>query len=118
MSRRTDRLESVLREELSFVISRRLRDPRVGFASVSAVQLSRDLQHARVAVAVLGDDEETRLETIQVLTAAAPAIRRMLTERVELRLVPELRFELDRGAEHSLRIAQLLENDDAKPDPT
>lgn len=116
MSRRTDRLESVLRNELSFLISRRLRDPRVALASVSDVQISRDLRHARVAVSVLGDDEDERLATMEALAAAAPAIRRMLADQIDLRVVPELRFELDRGAEHSLRIAELLEKDHARDD--
>lgn len=116
MSRRTDRLESVLQGELSFLIARRLRDPRLGMASVSGVQMSSDLRHARVRVSVLGDDEEARLETIATLEHAAPALRHMLTERVELRVAPELHFELDRGAEHSLRIAELLEKDHADDD--
>lgn len=116
MTRRTDRLESVLQSELSFLISHRLKDPRIGLASVSAVRMSRDLRYAQVLVSVLGEDEAERLETVEVLAHAAPALRRMLAERVELRAAPELRFQLDRGAEYSQRIAELLEENDNADD--
>ena len=112
MTRRTDRIGDLLRAEISTIISRKVRDPRVGMTSVSAVDVSPDLRHARVHVSVVGDhsDQEGSLEALR---HAAGFIRGQLgRELSRLRNIPELRFELDRGAEYSQRISDLLENPD------
>jgi ribosome-binding factor A len=109
MSRRTDRVAEELRVALSEIIQRDVSDPRVGMSTVSTVDVSPDLRHARVRVSVIGDDEEARLESVEALKHAHGFIRRQLAHRLRLRVTPELVFELDRGAEHSQRIADLLE---------
>lgn len=112
MTRRTDRVADVLRSELSSIISRRVRDPRVGMTTVSTVEMSPDLKHARVLVSVVGDDSE-RQASLEALRHAAGFIRGQLAKELKrLRSIPELRFELDRGAEYSQRISELLENPD------
>ena len=87
-------------------------DPRVRLTSVSAVDVSPDLRHARVHVSVVGDqaDQEASLEALR---HAAGFIRGQVGRELKrLRNIPELRFELDRGAEYSQRISDLLENPD------
>jgi ribosome-binding factor A len=109
MSQRTDRVADLLRSELAEIIRHELGDPRIGLATVSAVTVSRDLAHAEVLVSVLGEDD-AREESVAVLVRARGHVRRLLARRVRLRTVPELAFRLDRGAEHSLRISEILED--------
>lgn len=113
MSRRTARVEDLLRAEISDLILREIQDPRVRLATVSAVSVSPDLRHATVSVSVLGEDDK-REETVQALHHARGFIRSQLAQRLRLRVVPDLLFQLDRGAEYSQRITDLLEklNDD------
>ena len=109
MSRRTDRVADVLRAELSSLLLRDVHDPRVKMASVTEVDVSPDLRRAVVKVSVLGDDEQ-RQETIEGLRHARGFLRTELAHRLRLRATPELVFELDRGAEHSQQISDLLES--------
>lgn len=107
MSQRTDRLGDLLRTELAELMRREMRDPRVALATVTAVEVTADLRHARVKVSALGD-EPARAATMEALVHARGFLRRELAHRLNLRITPELRFELDRGPEHSQRIADLL----------
>ena len=112
MTRRTDRVGDTLRAELSTIISRRVRDPRVSMTTVSTVEMSPDLKHARVFLSVVGDQAE-REASLDALRHAAGFIRGQLAKELKrLRNIPELRFELYRGAEYSQRISDLLENPD------
>ncbi len=109
MSQRTSRVGDLLRAELATIIQREMRDPRVRLTTVSGVTVSRDLSHAEVRISVLEQDPEKRRETVAALEHAAGYIRSLLARRVRLRIVPELAFKLDRGAEHSQRITEILE---------
>jgi ribosome-binding factor A len=109
MSRRTDRVSDLLRAELSDLLLREVHDPRVKLASVTEVDVTTDLKRAVVKVSVLGDDQQ-RQETIEGLRHARGFLRTELARRLRLRATPELVFELDRGAEHSQKIADLLES--------
>lgn len=109
MSQRQERVADLLRRELSEIIRRDVRDPRVGLVTVSGLSVGRDLSHAKVSVSVLGEDEE-RDAAIEALQRAKGFIRSLLAKRVRLRTVPELSFQLDRGAEHSQRINEILES--------
>ena len=112
MTRRADRVGDTLRAELSTIISRRVRDPRVSMTTVSTVEMSPDLKHARVFLSVVGDQAE-REASLDALRHAAGFIRGQLAKELKrLRNIPELRFEIDRGAEYSQRISDLLENPD------
>lgn len=108
MSRRTDRVAEMIRDQLATIIRGEVRDPRVGLATVSWVRVSGDLSHAEVGVSVLGD-EDSRTASVAALVRAKGFIRTRLAKRVRLRSVPELVFKLDRGAEHSQHISDLLE---------
>ena len=109
MSRRTDRVSDLLRAELSDLLLREVHDPRVKLASVTAVDVSPDLRRAVVKISALGDEKQ-RLETIEGLRHARGFLRTELAHRLRLRATPELIFELDRGAEHSQQISDLLES--------
>jgi len=117
MSRRTRRVADLLRQELALVIQRDVADPRAQLVTVSRVELSPDLRHARVGLSVLGDDEEREASAAAVRHAGG-YIRRQLGRRLRLKVTPELVFELDRGAEHSQRIADLLEGLDRDDEST
>lgn len=109
MSRRTQRVGDLIRAELSDLLLKKVRDPRVRMATVSHVEVTPDLSYARVLVSVLGEDDD-REETVEALVHARGFLRSELARRLRhLRVVPELRFELDRGPEHSQRISDLLE---------
>lgn len=109
MSRRTDRVSDLLRAELAVLLLRDVHDPRVKLASVTEVAVTPDLRRAVVKISVLGSDEQ-RQETLAGLRHARGFLRTELAHRLRLRATPELIFELDRGAEHSQQISDLLEN--------
>ncbi|MDQ6772554.1 MAG: 30S ribosome-binding factor RbfA [Candidatus Dormibacteraeota bacterium] len=106
------------------IIHRDLKDPRIGFVSITGVRMSPDLRLARVRISVLGGESE-RAQTLTGLSSARGVIRRELGRRLEnLRYSPELRFELDPSIEYSVHIAQRLREilppespDPAQPGP-
>ena len=106
--RRTDRLGHQLRVELAELLSRQVKDPRIGFVTVTRVELTADLHHARVFVSVLGSPEEQE-SSIEGLSAAAGFLRHETGHRLALRRVPEMTFILDPGAEAGERIEMLLQ---------
>ncbi len=106
---RAERLADQIRVELAELISQELKDPRIGFATVTRVELSGDLHHARVWVSVLGEAEEQRA-TLEGLTSAAGFLRHEIGQRLNLRRVPDLAFILDHSAEESLRVESMLKN--------
>lgn len=119
--RRTDRLNEQLKQEISLIIRAEVRDPRVGLATITAVQASPELDHAKVYVTSLGSEEE-REEIVAGLRSAAPFIRKELSQRLHMRRVPELHFEADRVLAEASRIEALLREalpaeDGAEQDP-
>jgi ribosome-binding factor A len=105
--KRADRVNSLLQRELGTLISEELRDPRIAFPTVTAVEITPDLRSAKVHVSVLGD-EEALASTMKALEDAKPFLRRELGSRTDLRFVPELTFIQDRSAEQAVRISALL----------
>jgi len=106
----THRMESVsreLQEEIARIIRLDIDDPLIGFVTITDVDITPDLKHARVYYSVLGDDEQKR-ESGKGIRRAAKYIRGMIAERLDLRYTPTLRFELDETAEKAQRIEQLL----------
>ena len=106
-SKRVARLNEQVKRELAELIRTRVRDPRVGGVTVTAVEVAADLGSARVHVQLSGTDPE-RTETLEGLEAAAPFLRRSLGESLRVRKVPELRFTVDRSLEQARRIEQIL----------
>lgn len=111
-SRRIERLNEQLRREISEIVRWDVKDPRVGPTSVSQVRTSGDLSHAKVWVLITGDQDDRR-ETLAGLEKAAPYIRSALTDRLEIRKVPELHFQADESLERAARIEALL--DETRP---
>jgi ribosome-binding factor A len=109
MSRRTDRLSDLLRAELSELILREIKDPRIKLVSLTGVEVTSDLRRAIVRVSVLGEESQ-REEAVEALRHARGFLRTELAHRLRTRVTPELIFELDRGAEHSQKISDLLES--------
>jgi len=106
MSQRTEKVQELAREVLGEAISA-LKDPRIGFATVTAVRITPDLRQARVYVSVLGSEEE-RKATMAGLLSASPHLRAELGRQVRLKYLPELIFELDTGAEEAERLETIL----------
>jgi ribosome-binding factor A len=105
--RRQARLADQVRAEAAEIIAFELKDPRIGFVTVTHVELTADLQHARVWVSVLGG-AEARQATLEGLASAAGYLRREIGQRLRLRRSLEISFLLDRGAEASDRLEHLL----------
>jgi ribosome-binding factor A len=119
MSRRTSRVNDLLREELSALLLKGLKDPRVahGLVTITEVQVSPDLRHALVYVSHLGDDSE-RDEVLAGLQHSASYLHRELVHRLALRSVPELVFRFDPSIERGARLAELIQQVSAThPDP-
>ena len=107
-SYRADQVGEQVREEIMSIIRRDLKDPRIGFVSITAVRMSPDLRQARVRVSVLGSPEEQKA-SIKGLVSAKGLIRHELGRRLQnLKFSPELRFELDSSIEYSVHINELL----------
>lgn len=107
MSRRTQRLSEEIREEVARIIPT-LKDPRVGFVTVTRTEMTPDLRNVRVHVGVLGDAHQ-RTRTLQGLAQAAGFIRRELGRRLSIRHTPEVSFHYDEGLDATDRVAQLLD---------
>jgi ribosome-binding factor A len=103
-----ERLADQIRDDVAEMVAGELKDPRIGLATVTRVELSADLRHARVMVDVAGD-EQAQGETIEGLSSATGFVRRELGKRLRLRRAPEVVFVLDRGLENETKIEALLE---------
>jgi ribosome-binding factor A len=113
MSRRVDRINGLLRQEISQLLARQIKDPRLtGVISITQVKTSSDLRNAIVYVSVMGD-EVTKHSALEGIQSAAKFMRRELGDRLTLRYVPFLKFELDESiedAEHILRIMDQIKD--------
>jgi len=105
--RRPDQVGESIRQVIADLLLTELRDPRIGFVTVTGVQVTPDLSVATVRVSVMGTEEE-RTTALEGLASAAGFLRRQVGRTLSTRLTPELRFELDRGLEHAARINRIL----------
>ena len=106
MSQRMEKVQRLARQVLGEEIQN-LKDPRVGFATITAVKITPDLRHARVWVSVLGSDDEVK-DTMAGLNSARPYLRTELGRQMRMKYLPELMFELDTGAEEAQRLDEIL----------
>ena len=117
MSRRADRINGLLRQEISVLLSREIKDPRLsGVISITQVETSSDLRNAHVYVSVMGD-EDTKSAALDGIKSAATFLRRSLRDRLKLRYVPFLKFSLDESIEDADSLLRMMDSiqDDARP---
>ena len=108
-SNRPERVAEAIRDELSRLIARDVRDPAVGFITLTSVKVAPDLQLARVYYTSMGDAKALR-ETARALERAMPFLRRQIAQRLRLRRVPELQFFYDESVAQHDRIEQILQD--------
>lgn len=107
MSQRTDRVDELLRQEIGVIVTREVADPRIGFATITRVETTPDLRHAKVWVSVIGQPAE-RKATIAALSRAMPFVRHELGKALRIKRIPDLHVHLDDTAERGTRVLQLL----------
>jgi len=105
--RRPEQVAETIRQVIAEAMLGELRDPRIGFVTVTDVQVTKDLSVATIRVSVMGEDA-VRAEGLAGLESAAGFLRSRVSKALSTRVVPELRFELDRGLEHAARIEKIL----------
>jgi len=108
---RTQRVADQIQRERAALIQREVKDPRVGMATVSAVEVSRDLSHAKVFVTVLngGEDQQEITESVKALNNASGFLRSQLGQRMKLRIVPTLRFHFDDSLSRGNYLSNLID---------
>ncbi len=107
MSRRTEQVAEIIKEYVSEAIQRELKDPRLGFVTVTRTEVSSDLKYAKIFFSVLGD-EQVKADSLSVLKRASSYLRRELSHRLTMRYVPALQFQFDAAMEHGDKIQRLL----------
>lgn len=122
---RSDRVGDQIRVEIAGLLAREVKDPGIGFITITSVRLTADLQLARVYYTALGD-EQARRQSAKALARATPFLRRQIASRLRLRHAPELVFQFDDSLDRQARIDELLREihagdeppEDAPPDDT
>lgn len=105
---RREKIAEAIKKEVSLIIHDELKDPRLGFITVTKVELTADLQQAKIFFSVLGKDQDYK-KTKEALDSALGFIRRLIAQRIRLRFVPEIIFKEDRSTEYSIRIQEVLD---------
>jgi ribosome-binding factor A len=109
MGNRQKRVGELIKQEISELILREIKDPRIGFVSITSVDLTADLRHAKVFISVLGSESE-RKSSLAGLRNAGGFIRRELGHRLRLKYVPEINIVYDNSIEEGARIISLIES--------
>lgn len=104
---RRERVEEAIKKEVSIILHDKIKDPRIGFITVTGVELSKDLRNAKIFYSVLGKEEDY-IKTKLVLDSALGFIRSLVATRINLRFAPELIFKEDRSTEYSVKIEEML----------
>ncbi len=107
VSTRPQRVARVIKEEMSRIMREEMNDPRVGFVSITQVEVSSDLRMANIYVSVYGTPEEQQ-QSIEVLERATGFLRSLLGKALEMRYIPAIQFHLDHSLEHGAHIFELL----------
>ena len=104
---RIEKLQELIKQEMSKMLLRELKDPRIGFVTVTDVEMTGDLREAKIYVSVMGDDEKIK-SSLEGLNSALGFIRREIGQRVRLRFTPEISFALDTSLDYGDHIQKLL----------
>ncbi|MCU0666807.1 MAG: 30S ribosome-binding factor RbfA [Candidatus Omnitrophica bacterium] len=105
---RYEKVAEQIHKEISNILQREINDPRLGFVTITRVELTQDLRYAKVFFSVLGGEQEYK-KSKQALDSALGFVRRLIAERVQLRFVPEIDFREDRSSEYSVKIQQVID---------
>lgn len=105
---RMEKVQELMKQEISKIILQDLKDPRIGFVTVTAVDVSSDLRNARIYVSLMGSDQQIA-DCWRGLKSSLGFLRREVGHRVRLRYTPELTLELDKSVEYSVHIQELLQ---------
>jgi len=117
MAHRIERVNNLIRQEISELLQRQVKDPRLGsFVAITEVSTSPDLRYAKVFVSRIGSEEEKR-ETLKVLAAASGFLRNELARRLRMRRIPELNFEWDDSIERGAHLLDLIDKVSADSTP-
>jgi ribosome-binding factor A len=108
-NKRAVRVGELLKEEISQIVLREMKDPRIGFVSVTDVEVSGDLRHAKVFVSVYGTDKEKE-ETLEGLQQAQGFVRKLVGERVKIHHTPEIIFRYDDSIENGVHISEIIKD--------
>ncbi|MFZ5642392.1 MAG: 30S ribosome-binding factor RbfA [Bacillota bacterium] len=116
MSHRPGRLAEAIKKEISDILMNEIKDPRLGFVTVTLVEVSPDLRYARIYASVLGNEDQQK-STTEVLNRATGYIRSEIGKRIRLRYTPEITFKLDNSIERGTRVIRLIEEVNNEGDP-
>ncbi|EGO63200.1 30S ribosome-binding factor RbfA [Acetonema longum] len=105
---RIEKVQEFIKQEISNMILTELKDPRIGFVTVTRVEATGDLHQAKVFVSVMGSDE-SKAQSLKGLQSALGYLRTEIGKRIQLRITPELSFHLDETLDHSVKIQKLLD---------
>lgn len=113
---RSARVSSEMQKELSYILQREIKDNRLGFITITEVNVSKDLAVAKVYITVLNVDEQGKRDNVKRLNDLAPVIRHELAKRMRLRHISELRFFYDDSFDTGMRVAEILSHLDKPVD--
>jgi ribosome-binding factor A len=108
-SRRPQRLALQIQQEVSVLISRGMKDRRIGFVTVTGVQLSPDLRHAKIFVSMMGNSESKKDEDLEILNRASGWIRRELGRKIRIKFLPDIVFLTDISQDYGNKIDRLID---------
>lgn len=107
MSQRSDQVAEELRKIISMILIQDIHDPRMGFVTITGIEMTSDLRFARVFYSVLGDDEKKN-NTLEALDDHMRFIKKLAIQRINMKYAMEIKFEADKSVEHSFRVDELL----------
>lgn len=107
MGKRPKKVREALRREISMIIQNEIKDPRLGFTTITRVEISNDLRNAQVYYTVLNEKEKTN--TKHALSSAEGYIKKLIGDRIKMKFVPEITFRLDKSAESTRRVHEILD---------
>ena len=113
---RKEKVQDAIQKEVCDILRNELKDPRIGFVTITGVEISNDMRYAKVFFSVLGKDEE-KLKTKKALDSALGFIRTLVAERIQLRFAPEISFKEDQTSEYSSHIQKVLDEIKDLPGP-
>ena len=107
-NQRPERVQEAIRQEISKIVHDEIKDPRLGFITITGVELTRDLRYARVYFSVLGEDKEKHL-ALRGLKSAKGHIKGLLSDRIKLKFMPDIEFKIDDSLERTRRVYDILD---------